>query len=170
MRRPHGVRGEMAVELITDEPDAIFASGRRVLAGTPTGVVSKDPVTGGAIELHVTRSRPFQEGLLVTFAEIADRNVAQQWNGRYLLVPFDELTPPEEGEVFLHELAGMRVLRADGSETGTVKSWYELPQGYVLEVETNEGVRDVPYNDVFVLDVDRAARTLTVEMPDEVSE
>ena len=37
VRRPHGVRGELVVEALTDEPDAIFAPGRRLFQGTPDG-------------------------------------------------------------------------------------------------------------------------------------
>src|SRR5215203_3811794 len=60
VRKAHGIRGEVVVEPITDAPDAIFASGRRVFAGTATG----DLVPNGA-ELHVESSRPFNEGFLV---------------------------------------------------------------------------------------------------------
>ena len=42
VRKAHGIRGELVVEPITDEPDAVFASGRRVIAGTATGDPSKD--------------------------------------------------------------------------------------------------------------------------------
>ena len=56
VRRAHGIRGELVVELLTDEPDAIFASGRRVLAGDRHG----DLATGeGAQELRVLRATPF---------------------------------------------------------------------------------------------------------------
>ncbi|MGH7671150.1 MAG: hypothetical protein ACRENQ_16830, partial [Gemmatimonadaceae bacterium] len=39
VRKAHGIRGELVVEPITDAPDAIFAPGRRVFAGTPSGDV-----------------------------------------------------------------------------------------------------------------------------------
>jgi 16S rRNA processing protein RimM len=37
VRRPHGVRGEVLIEVLTDEPDAVYASGRRVFGGTVDG-------------------------------------------------------------------------------------------------------------------------------------
>ena len=77
IRRAHGVRGEMAVELITDEPDAIFAPGLRVFAGSEHGVPARDPATGAHVTLHITGVRPFQDGALVTFAEITDRTVPE---------------------------------------------------------------------------------------------
>jgi 16S rRNA processing protein RimM len=167
IRRAHGVRGEMAVELITDEPDAIFAPGLRVFAGSEHGVPARDPATGAHVTLHITGVRPFQDGALVTFAEITDRTVAQRWHGRYLVVPFEELPLPEEGAVYLHELAGMTVLDAEGRPAGTIRGYYQLPQGIVLEIDSPGGPRDVPFNEAFVRDIDRAARAMVVLIPDE---
>jgi 16S rRNA processing protein RimM len=167
IRRAHGVRGEVAVELITDEPDAIFASGLRVFAGNENGNPTRDPATGKPVELHITGVRPFQEGALVTFAEITDRTIAQRWHGRYLVVPFEELPLPEEGAVYLHELAGMTVLDPGGGEAGTIRAYYELPHGIVLEIDTPNGPRDVPFNEAFVGEIDRVARTMVVRPPEE---
>ena len=104
VRKAHGIRGEVVVEPITDAPDAIFASGRRVFAGTASGDLAPN-----GTELHVESSRPFNEGFLVAFAEVPDRTVAETWRGRYLLLPSDELPPPSDDEVYVHELPGMRV-------------------------------------------------------------
>ena len=42
VRKVHGLQGELVVEPITDRPDAVFASGRRVFAGTPGGTIARD--------------------------------------------------------------------------------------------------------------------------------
>ncbi len=170
IRRAHGVRGEVAVELITDEPDAIFASGLRVLAGNDKGEPVRDPATGAFTELHITNVRPFQEGALVTFAEITDRTIAQRWHGRFLVVPFEEIPLPEEGAVYLHELAGMQVRSPSGDAAGTIRSYYELPHGIVLEIDTPSGPRDIPFNEAFVSDIDRDARTMVVRFPEDATD
>ena len=108
VRKAHGIRGEVVVEPITDAPDAIFASGHRVFAGTASGDIAPNRA-----ELHVKSARPFSEGFLVAFAEVPDRNAAETWRGRYLLLPANELPPPSEDEVYVHELPGMRVELAD---------------------------------------------------------
>jgi 16S rRNA processing protein RimM len=167
IRRAHGVRGEVAVELITDEPDAIFASGLRVYAGNEHGVPDRDAATGAFVTLHMTGVRPFQEGALVTFVEITDRTVAQRWHGRYLVVPFEELPLPEDGAIYLHELAGMTVLNSGGGESGTIRAYYQLPQGIVLEIDTPSGPRDIPFNEEFVSNIDRVARTMVIRPPEE---
>ena len=74
LRKAHGVRGEVVVEVITDTPDAIFAPGGRVFAGTADGVPTRDP-----LELHIESARPFKDGLLIRFQEISDRNTADSW-------------------------------------------------------------------------------------------
>ena len=54
VRNAHGIRGELVVEPITDAPDAVFASGRRVFAGTVAGDLAR-----GAPTLTVGRALPF---------------------------------------------------------------------------------------------------------------
>src|SRR5437868_2378924 len=90
IRKAHGVRGELVVESITDEPDVIFTPGRRVFAGNANG-----DITTARQELHITSARDFNDGLLLHFEEIGDRNAADLWRGRYLLTLASELSPPE---------------------------------------------------------------------------
>jgi 16S rRNA processing protein RimM len=170
VRRAHGLKGELVVLPITDAPDAIFAPGARVFAGTPDGELASDPHTGMPRALTVKATRPFKDGLLVFFDGIADRTEAERWNGRTFLVPAGELAPPEEGALFLHELPGMRAVDAAGAPLGEVRGWYELPQGIMLELLTSRGLRDVPFNEAFVRHLDRNARTMTLDVPEGLLE
>jgi 16S rRNA processing protein RimM len=171
VRRPHGVRGELVVEALTDEPGAIFAPGRRVFQGTHEGDLWLDPRSRAPRELTVTALRPFKEGFLVTFEGVADRTEAERWNGRHLLVPLDELSEPEDGEVFAHELVGMMVVDADsGDELGEVVEFYELPQGLLLEFRRGDGTARLPFIDEFVDAVDREGRRISVRLPDGLLE
>ena len=167
VRRPHGVRGELVVEAFTDEPDAIFAPGRRLFQGTPDGALWLNPRARTPRELHVTALRPMMHGWLVTLDVVTDRTEAERWNGRHLMVPVDELSEPGEGEVFAHDLVGMRLLDADtGDELGEVIEFYELPQGLLLEFRGKLGVASLPFVDEFVEEVDREGRTIRVRLPD----
>ncbi len=168
MRRAHGVRGELVVELMTDAPDAIFAPGARVFQGTSDGDIWRDPKTGETRELKILSSRPFKGGLLVMLDAVTDRTEAERWNDRHLLVPFAELNEPEEGEVFLHELAGMRVLDETGETLGDVRGFFQVPLGLLLDIRTERGDVALPFNERFVRDVNRTGRTLIVAIPDEL--
>jgi len=160
IRRAHGIRGEVVVEAITDEPDAVFAPGRRVFAGTVRGELA-----AGRPELRIAASSPFKEGFIVKFAELPDRNTAETWRDRYLLLPEGELAPPDEDEVYLHELPGMRVVTVGGATVGTVEAVYELPQGLAIDVDRGgeAGTVMIPFSEPTVTAVDRAARTITID-------
>ncbi len=159
VRKAHGIRGDLVVEPITDEPDAVFAPGRRVIAGTVTGDPSKERP-----ELHIEQAAPFKGGFIVHFAEITDRAVADTWRERFLLVPADELEPLGDDEVYVHELSGMRVELESGEPVGTVAGVYELPQGLTLEVARDNGSVLVPYERI-VTSVDREQRVIRIAPP-----
>lgn len=169
VRKAHGIRGEVVVEPITDAPDAIFASGRRVFAGTASGDLAPNRA-----ELHVASSRPFNDGFLVGFAEVSDRNVAETWRGRYLLLPADELPPPGDEEIYVHELPGMRVVLESGEAVGVVEETYELPQGLAIDVR-REPPRErdtvlLLYDERTIASVDRGARVIVVTPPEGLLE
>lgn len=178
VRRAHGIRGEVTVETFTDAPAVVFTAGRRVFVGTPEGRVlpvdRAHPVaTGGApMALTVTRATPFKGGMIVAFAELADRTAAEQWRDRGLLVPYAELPPPAADEVYLHELVGMRVVHRDGTAAGEVADLVELPQGLALDVRLagTERTALVPYRPEMIVEVDVPARTVTVDVPEGLLE
>ena len=153
------MRGEVLIEPLTDEPDAVYASGRRVFGGTSESPIDEAPT------LTVIETRPFKDGLLVRFEEIGDRTAAELWNGRLLFVPEDELTPLGEGEVYQHELKGMTVELSSGEVVGTVADVFEVPQGLLLDVARERGTVLVPFSGEIVVDVDRARRVVRIDPP-----
>lgn len=154
IRNAQGIRGEVVVESLTDAPDAVFASGRRVFAGDSEGDSAE------ANPLTVESATPFKGGIRVKFAEIGDRNQADQMRGRYLFSPFDELEPPRDDEVYLHELIGMKVKLENGTDIGKVAAYYELPQGLTLDVDTRKGSVLVPYRPEVIAYTDSDAREI----------
>jgi 16S rRNA processing protein RimM len=165
IRKAQGIRGEVIVEPLTDKPDVIFASGSRVFAGTADGDPAVAHDVKGAEEiptLTISDSRPYKQGWIVRFEEIADRDSAELWRGRYLLARFSELPPPAEDEVYLHDLIGMRAESSNGEPLGTVKTLYELPQGIILDLETPKGSVLVPYRPEAIVRTDVAARIVVI--------
>lgn len=165
IRKPHGIRGEVVVELVTDAPEAIFASGARVFVGT----TAPEPPDAAALrEVRVERGRDQGDVWLVKFDTIADRNEAERWRDRYVFLPVVELRPAGDDEVYLHELVGMTALLAEGEEpVGEIVAWYQLPQGLVIEVEKGDGTLVmVPYIPTIVREVDVATRRVLLTPPD----
>lgn len=160
IRRAHGIRGELAVEVMTESPNAIFAPGARLFAGTVQG----DPSPDGQ-ELSVGESRPFKDGLLVRFAQIPDRTAAERWRDRFLLVPMDEVDAPADDEVFIHELVGLDVVLADGSTIGRIAATLETGAGLLLEIQRSGGTLLMPYELEFIQEIDVEGRRLVVDPP-----
>jgi 16S rRNA processing protein RimM len=166
VRRAHGIRGELVVEPLTDVPDAVFAPGRRVIAGTVDG----DPSPDGR-ELLVEESRPFKGGWIVAFSSIVDRNEAERWRERYLLAPKSELVPTTAGEFYVHDLFGLSVVDAATQDVvGEVTDVYELPQGILLDVRRPVGSVLVPFRPEVVTEVDLAGRRLLITPPEGLIE
>jgi 16S rRNA processing protein RimM len=158
------VKGDLIAEVITDSPAAVFAAGRRLVAGTDKGDASPKGET-----LTISRAEArFDGSWLLGFSEIPDRTVAAHWRLRYLLAPRGELPPPAEGDVYLHELPGMRVRLENGAELGPVKDIFELPTGLALDVQWKTGTVLLPYT--FVVSVDRSAREIVAAPPEGLFE
>ena len=125
--KPHGIRGEVAVDVLSDVPDR-FAPGTVHTARGST--------------LTVAASRPHQGRLLVAFEGIADRTQAEGLRGAELYA--DPVDLSDADTYYAHELVGMRVVGDDGADLGTVVDLVELPAaaGYdLLEVERPDGRR-----------------------------
>jgi 16S rRNA processing protein RimM len=149
--RPHGVRGEVAVELRTDEPERRFAPGQ---------ILREE----GGTRLFTVRSvRDHSGRLLVRFAELADRAGAEAARGTLLIAAVEpNERPAEPGEFYDRQLIGLRVTRPDGTDVGTVESVLHRPAQDVLEIQTAAGARLVPFVEALVPDVDLEAGRLTV--------
>ena len=162
VRRAHGIRGELVVELLTDAPGAVFAPGRRLFAGTADGRL--DPKGQTLLIKHAT---PFKGGLIVYFEEITDRTNADLWRERYLFAAASDVPQRAEDELYLHDLIGMHMTLVDGAPVGDVVAYYELPQGIVLEVKRPGGdTALVPFSEQIVEDVDETARVIRVSPPE----
>ncbi len=158
LRKPHGLKGEINVFPLTDDPTAVFAPGRSVwimdLAGSEVG---------GPFEIE--RSRGYHREWLMKFRGIEHRDAWEPWRGMLLGAPVELLQPPDGDEVYLHELEGFAVRHEDGTALGLVSGVYETAAGLMIEVQGPRREFLLPYRKEFVTAVDRAARRLTVRPP-----
>lgn len=156
--RAHGIKGAVTIDVRTDEPGRRFRKGARLRRGD-----------GGELELG---SVTWQRGkLLVTFTGHPDRTAVEALRGVELLldVPAGE-QPSEPEEFFDRQLVGLRVLDGDGAEVGTVAEVLHMPGQDLLQLETPNGERLVPFVKALVPDVDLAAGTLTLAPVDGLLE
>ncbi|HTZ91842.1 MAG TPA: ribosome maturation factor RimM [Streptosporangiaceae bacterium] len=156
--RPHGVRGELAVEVRTDDPEL------RLAAGT---VLATDPAAAGP--LTVSRTRWHSGRLLVEFNGYTDRNEAERLRGVLLLVDSTELEDLPDPEEFRdHQLIGLAVRTLAGEHVGEVTD--VLHHGQDLLVVAGIGDRAgaeimIPFVSAIVPEVDLAAGELRIAPP-----
>lgn len=160
VQKPHGIKGELFVRLETDRPDAVFSAGRALVLGDREGRPSDDLLT-------VERARAFKGGMLVKAAGIGARTPdLDELRGRTLLIPRDQAAPPEEDEVFYHDLLGMRVVTEAEGEVGIVGEVYDAPAGPMLSVR-REGAKEllIPFVREMIRRVDAAEKVLELDLP-----
>jgi 16S rRNA processing protein RimM len=151
--KAHGVRGEVAVDNRSDNPDR-WAIGAQVFddrgaAYTVAGV------------------RPHGDRLLVTFEEIADRTAAQALVGTTLVVPESWLPPLDAGQWWAFEAEGMRVSSDDGRDLGTVREVLAYPAHDLWRVVADDGTEIlVPAVPDLIVEVDvGAGRAVVRSLP-----
>ena len=154
--RPQGIKGEVTVEVRTDDPDDRFADG---------AVLQADPPERGPLTVEGAR----QQGkfLVVAFAGVLDRNTAELLRDTMLLVPIADLPPlADDDEYYDSQLLGLAAHLADGSSVGQVADVLHLPGGDVLVVRRESGAEAlVPFVRAIVPTVDLAAGRLLVTPP-----
>jgi 16S rRNA processing protein RimM len=156
--RPHGVRGELTVDVRTDDPELRLAVG---------AVLVTEPAEAGP--LTVVRTRWQSGRLLMTFNGIDDRNGADDLRGVLLLVDSAELEDVEDPDEFRdHQLIGLAVVAPDGEHVGDVAD--VLHYGQDLLVVNGSGKRAgaeimIPFVSEIVPEVDLAAGVLRINPP-----
>jgi 16S rRNA processing protein RimM len=149
IRGPHGLRGELTVDPLTD-----FA--RRFAPGAPVWVAGARHTVRG--------SRAHKGALLVELDEIASRSQAEQLRGRLLEIPERELTPLEEGTYYRFQVIGMTVVDGEGHALGRVDEVLETGANDVYIVRDDEGELLIPAIDSVIREVDVPGQRMVVEL------
>ena len=151
--RAHGVRGEVSVDVRTDEPERRFAPGATLLT-------DRQPTDA----LTVLAARPHGARLLVTFAQVSDRTAAESLRGATLLAALAESERPADPEEFYdHQLVGLAVRTEERGIVGRVRDVLHLPSQDVLVVATDGGREAlVPFVGALVPAVDLHLGEVTV--------
>lgn len=159
--RAHGIRGEVGIEVRTDEADRRFA---------PGAVLRPD---GGGPALVVESARDHSGRLLVRFLGHPDRTAAERLRGTVLVVDVEAgERPAHDEEYYDRQLIGLRVLTSAGAEVGAVAAVVHLPEQDLLEIRSPDGSsRLVPFVRALVPEVDLAAGTVRLaEVPGLLSD
>ncbi len=153
--RPHGVRGEVKVEVLSDVPGR-FAAGVEFFL-----VVHRRPPQIVRIE----SCRLVRGGALVLFEGIGDRDEAESLRDARLEVDLSEVPPAPEGFYYHFELVGCRCHEAEAGDLGEVSAVIEDGGGHLLEVDDGGRRLLVPFVDAFLENVDIVGRRIDLRLP-----
>jgi 16S rRNA processing protein RimM len=155
--KPHGLRGEVTVEVRTDDPDARFA---------PGSSVRTDPAERGP--LTVTGVHPRSGGIVVAFAGFSSREDAEALRGTVLVVDSESLPPIEDAEEWYdHQLVGLAAVDPAGLVLGTVSDVVHSPGSDLLVVTDAEDREHlVPFLRAMVPSVDVPGGRVVVDAPE----
>lgn len=155
VRRPHGIRGEVRVEVESDNPDR-FMRGAELILRLPSGACRR---------LKIASSRFDKDVLLLGFEGIADRNAVETWRDARLEIEETALPALPEGEIYVFELVGCECFDKEAGHLGRVKDVVEDGGGLMLVVEKEGKVLPIPYAKALVPEVDVRARRIGVDLP-----
>jgi 16S rRNA processing protein RimM len=160
--RPHGLQGEVTIEVRTDEPERRFADGAVLRAEPPRGSAS------ALRALTVAGSRWHRSTLLVRFEELPDRNAAEAARGILRFATVDVAESPEDPEEFYaHQLVGLAAYDEQGAHLGEVSALVRGGAQDLLTVRTPDGrAALVPFVKALVPEVDLAdGRVVIADRP-----
>lgn len=160
--RAHGLRGEVLIDADSENPER-FRKGSRLLAD----------VGGRVRQLEVASSRPHRGRQLVRFADVTDRNGAEELRGALLEVPEDQVPAAEDGTFYYFQLVGCRVVDRRLGELGEVTGVVEDGGGVLLEVAAPEGDGGsvlVPFANALLPEIDVGEGLIVSDLPEGLLE
>lgn len=155
---PHGLRGEVKVELHTDFPER-FAPGIEVYLGEQLEKVT------------IQSARPHQGQVLLQFQGLESREDAETLRGLWVFIPDEQAVELEADTYFVHDIIGLSVQTTDGQLLGTVEDVLFTGANEVYIVKTPAQSPDEPSKEILlpaiadvVKEVDLAQGILLVEL------
>jgi len=159
--RPHGLKGELKVDLACSGIDRILTCSDLLLTGA-----GKEP---RPVKAEMAFARP-DGAIVVKLREVNGRDEAEACRGMKLMVPADKAAPAPEGSFYIHDLLGCRVATPAGEELGILEEVMETPANWVWAVRRNGREILVPALKSMVKKVDLKARRVVVDWPGEINE
>ncbi|GAA3295534.1 ribosome maturation factor RimM [Streptomyces cinereospinus] len=154
--RAHGIKGEVTVEVRTDEPELRLA---------PGAVLATDPAAAGP--LTIAAGRVHSGRLLLRFEGVGDRDAAQALRNTLLIAEIDpEELPEGEDEYYDHQLIDLDVVTEDGVAVGRITEISHLPTQDLFIVERPDGSEVmIPFVQEIVTGIDLEEQRAVIDPP-----
>ncbi|MFE1925408.1 ribosome maturation factor RimM [Streptomyces asoensis] len=154
--RAHGIKGEVTVEVRTDEPELRLA---------PGAVLATDPASAGPLTIETGRVHSGR--LLLRFEGVRDRTAAEALRNTLLIAEIDPAElPEEEDEYYDHQLMDLDVVTKDGVEVGRITEISHLPSQDLFIVERPDGSEVmIPFVEAIVTEIDLEEQRAVIDPP-----
>jgi 16S rRNA processing protein RimM len=154
--RAHGIKGDVTVEVRTDEPELRLA---------PGAVLATDPASAGPLTIEAGRVHSGR--LLLRFEGVGDRTAAEALRNTLLIADVDpDELPEEEDEFYDHQLIDLDVVTADGTEVGRITEISHLPSQDLFIVERPDGSEVmIPFVEEIVTEIDLEEQKAVITPP-----
>ena len=152
LRKPHGVRGEMIMEVLTDFPE-------RLAVGC-TLYVGKDyhPLQVRSLRWHNTM-------MLVAFQGMTSPEAVGEWRNAWVFVPAEDIPSLEDGEYYHHQLLGLAAITEEAERLGLVTDILETGSNDVLVVQPASGAEILlPFTDEVIQEINLEEGIIHVRM------
>ena len=158
--KPHGLRGEVTAEILTDFPER-FNNLVRVFT------VSEPERT---LELKIERHRFHKNRIILKFAGQDSIESVEKFRNLVLYVPESETVDLEEGSYFDWDLEGCQVVNMDGDKIGDVKGIFRAGENENLIVQGSEKEHLIPFVKAICTDVSIEDKLIKVDLPEGLLE
>ncbi|MCW2703127.1 MAG: rRNA processing protein RimM [Blastococcus sp.] len=158
--RPHGVRGEVTVEVRTDDPDLRFVPG----AVLRTDPAERGPITIAGVHWH-------SGTLLLRLEGVDSREAAEAVRNTELLVDVADLPEIEDPDSYYdHQLVGLTARMPDGTALGEVTVVRHEAQDLLVVRRPEGGDVLIPFVSAIVPTVDLDGGFVVVDPPEGLLE
>ncbi|MCF8059870.1 MAG: ribosome maturation factor RimM [Bacteriovoracaceae bacterium] len=161
-RRPHGIKGAFTLSLFNRD-ESVLKKGSEVLI-FPLSNESQVPVEGLKQKI---KSISFGNKTICEFSSVEDRNLAEALIPFSLFYPREDFPKLKDGEFYLNDLLGMKVLSEDGELQGVVESLGTNGVQDILHI-SGEKELDVLLIDAFVQSIDFEKREIIINVPEHI--
>jgi len=152
--KPHGIRGQVTLEVRTDEPELRFAPGT---------TLNRE----GGSDLIVSEFHWHSGRVLLKLVGVDSRSAAEELRDSIITVERAESEVPEESdEYYDSNLMGCEVRSVAGELIGTVTDVLHLPSQEVLVVTQGTAEYLIPFVESIVPEIDIAGKRITVDPPE----
>ena len=154
--RAHGIKGEVTVEVRTDEPEQRLG---------PGAVLATDPASAGPLTIETGRVHSGR--LLLRFEGVKDRTGAEALRNTLLIAEVDPAELPEDPEEFYdHQLMDLDVVTVDGTAVGRISEISHLPYQDLLVVKRPDGSEVmIPFVEEIVPEIDLEEQRAVINPP-----